>query len=175
MLKKIAISLAIALGVLIAVIATRPATFRLQRSTTIAAPAEVVFAQINDFRKWGTWSPWEKIDPNLKRTYGGAASGVGADYAWAGNNQVGEGRMTITASQPNERIAIRLEFLAPFAATNEAEFTLKPAPGGVGVTWSMSGNNNFVAKAFSLFVDMDSLVGKDFEAGLAALKSVAEH
>jgi uncharacterized protein YndB with AHSA1/START domain len=175
MLVKTLIVIAALIVVFVIIVAMRPSHFRIARSATIAAPPEVVFAQVNDFRAWQAWSPWERKDPNLKRTYEGPPAGRGAVYAWAGNKEVGEGRMTLTESRPAELIRIRLEFLKPFAATNEAEFTFTPRPGEqTEVTWSMTGHNGFMAKAFCMLMDMDKLVGSDFEKGLASMKTVAE-
>lgn len=174
MLKKILISLVVIIVVFVVVVATRRADFRVTRSTTIAAPPEAVFAQVNDFHKWDAWSPWAKLDPAMKRTHEGAPAGPGAIYSWAGNKEVGEGRMTITESRTNELIRIKLEFLKPFAAVNTTEFTFKPGGNQTAVTWSMTGTNNFMAKAFCLFMNMDKMVGGDFEKGLAQMKSVAE-
>jgi hypothetical protein len=162
------------IGVFLIIVATRPADFRVTRTTTISAPAGVVFAQINDFHKWGAWSPWEKLDPDLKRTFEGPPAGTGAIYGWTGNNKVGEGRMTIMESRPGELLRIKLEFLKPFKATNTAEFTLTPQGNQTVVTWSMLGKNNFMAKAFHMFMDFDKIIGGDFEKGLAGIKSVAE-
>lgn len=173
MFKKIAIGLAAALLLLLGVIATRPNTFTLSRTATVPGTPDIAFALVNDFHRWGEWSPWDKLDPNMKRVYGGAESGTGATYAWAGNSEAGEGRMTIEESKANESVRIKLEFLKPFAATNLTTFTFKPAQDGVEVTWSMSGDNNFISKAFSLFFDMDSMVGKDFEKGLASMQTAA--
>src|SRR4051794_20702646 len=136
MLKKIGLGVLAVVLVLVILISTRPATFRIERSATIAAPAEVVFYFLNDFHNWSAWSPWEKLDSKMKKAYEGARAGVGAIYRWEGNDQVGEGRMTLTESKPHEQVAIKLEFLKPFAATNETTFTLKPATGGVNVTWA---------------------------------------
>lgn len=156
------------------IVAIQPAVFRVSRSATIAAPASGIFPHVNEFRKWTSWSPWEKLDPNLGRTYEGPEGGEGAKYAWKGNKQVGEGRMTITQSTPNERIGIRLEFLKPFAATNQTEFLFKEQGGQTTVDWTMTGEKNFVMKAFCMFMNMDKMVGKDFEKGLAGLKAVSE-
>ena len=174
MLKKIGIGVGVVLLVLVVVIATRPAHFRVERSALINAPPPVVFELINDFHHWPQWSPWEKLDPGMKKTLSGAPAGTGAQYAWAGNDKAGEGRMTITDSKPTNLIGIKLEFLKPFAATNQATFTLTPAAGGTQVQWSMEGENGFISKAFCMVVDMDAMVGKDFEEGLGNLNRVAQ-
>ncbi len=173
MLKKILIGLGAAFAGLLVVIAFQPATFHIERSIAVAAPPTAAFAQVNDFHAWGKWSPWEKLDPGMKRTYEGPSSGVGAKYAWVGSKEVGEGRMTIEQSDPS-RIAIKLEFLKPFAATNIATFSFAPANQGTKVTWAMDGKNDFMGKAFHLFMDMETMIGPDFEKGLADLKTAAE-
>jgi uncharacterized protein YndB with AHSA1/START domain len=155
-------------------IAGRPDEFAVVRSATIAAPPAAVFEQVNDFHKWDNWSPWAKLDPACKNTFDGAPAGRGAKFAWDGNNKVGAGRMTVLDSQPPELIRINLEFLRPFKATNTTEFTFKSQGGLTLVTWNMFGKNNFMSKAFGLFVNCDTMVGKDFEKGLASLKSLAE-
>ncbi|MCI0358996.1 MAG: SRPBCC family protein [Planctomycetaceae bacterium] len=160
--------------VLAVVIAMKPADFRITRRTTIAAPAAAVFPHVNDLSKWRAWSPWEKLDPDLKRTYEGPAAGQGASYAWSGNSKVGEGRMTITDSRASDLVRLRLEFLRPFKATNTSEFTFEPNGNQTVVTWSMDGCNSFMGKAFSLVMNMDKLIGSDFEKGLESLKAVAE-
>ena len=174
MIKKIALALGAVAIIFLGVVAMQPADFRIERSAAIAAPPADVFAQVNDFHNWTAWSPWEKLDPALKKTYSGAAAGVGAVYEWAGNDQVGTGRMTLTDSQPSNLIRIKLEFIKPFEATNTTEFLLTPDGGGTKVTWSMTGNNNFMAKAAGLFMNMEKMVGGDFEKGLAQMKIVAE-
>lgn len=174
MVKKIAIGLLLIVVGLAAFIATRPAAFRYERSAQIDAPADVVFGLVADFHQWEKWSPWEKLDLQMKKTHSGAASGVGASYAWAGNNDVGEGRMTVTEAKAPEKLVIKLEFLKPMTATNTSSFTLKQSGGTTAVTWAMEGNNDFVAKAFSTFVDMDKMIGSDFEKGLKSLKELAE-
>jgi len=174
MLKKVLIGVAIVVVVFIIVVALQPSEFRIVRSATISAPASVIFARVNDFHNWEEWSPWAKLDPAMKTTFEGASSGVGAVYTWAGNDEVGEGRMTLTENRPDEFIRIKLEFLAPFAATNTTEFTFTPDGDRTAVSWSMYGENNFMAKAFSLFMDMDKLIGADFEKGLTQMKAVAE-
>ena len=170
---QIILILALAIGALLTVIALQPSRFHIARSATIPAPAPAVFVQISDFRNWQNWSPWEGIDSSLKRTYEGPTSGTGATYAWVGDRQVGEGRMTIIESRPSELIRIRLEFFKPFAATHTAEFLLKPEGNNTTVTWSMSGEKNFVAKGFSLLMNMDKTIGGQFETGLQQLGRVA--
>ena len=174
MIKKIFIALAAIVALFIIIVVLQPADFRVTRSTTIAAPAQIVFAQVYDFHKWEAWSPWAKLDPSMKTTHSGAPAGVGAVYAWSGNDKVGEGRMTLSETRPNELIVINLEFIKPFAANNTTEFVFKPEADKTQVTWNMSGKHNFISKAFSLFMNMDKMVGGDFEKGLAQLKSVAE-
>jgi uncharacterized protein YndB with AHSA1/START domain len=174
MLMKILIALAVIVVVLVIVVATRPSEFRVARTATIAAPAPAVFAQVNDFHKWEAWNPWGKVDPAMKQTYEGAPAGIGAIDTWAGNHEVGEGRMTLTESRPSDLIRIRLEFLKPFKATSTAEFTFKPEGDRTAVTWSMVGHNNFMAKAVHLFMNMDRMIGGQFEKGLAQMKSVVE-
>ncbi|MDL1871773.1 polyketide cyclase [Deltaproteobacteria bacterium PRO3] len=174
MLSKILIVLAVVAVLFVVVVALRPADFKVSRSLAVSAPPAAAFAQVDDFRLWETWNPWGKLDPAMKQSYSGSQSGAGAAYAWAGNSQVGEGRMTILESRPNERILIQLEFLKPFAATHTAEFTFKPEGDKTLVTWSMFGKNNFMAKAMGLFMNMDKMIGGQFEKGLADLKAVAE-
>ena len=145
MLVKIVIALAVIVVALVAVVATRPAEFRVARTATISAPPPAVFAQVNDFHKWAAWNPWAKLDPALTQAYEGAPAGVGAVYTWAGNNQVGEGRMTLTESRPSDLIRITLEFVKPFAGTNIAGFGFTPEGDRTVVTWSMAGRRNFMA------------------------------
>lgn len=174
MARKILIGVAAVIVLFVIVVATRPATFHVERSVTIAAPPEAAFAQVNDFHAWANWSPYEKLDPAMKRTFEGGSSGVGAVYAWSGNKEIGEGRMTIEKSESPSQIAIKLEFIKPFTATNTATFSFVPGPDGTKVTWAMDGKNSFLAKAMHLIMDMDKLVGTDFERGLSAMKTVAE-
>jgi hypothetical protein len=169
MLIPVLIGSAVAAAVLVA---KRPGTFHIERSLVIAAPAARAFAEVNDFRAWARWSPYEQLDPQLQRTYSGPSSGEGAEYAWSGNGKAGAGRMVITRSVPNEQINIRLEFTKPFAATHEASFKFQPMPDGTLVTWAMDGQNNFGAKLFQLVVNMDKLLGRDFERGLTNLKTL---
>lgn len=159
---------------LVAVVSMRPAAFKITRSATMAAPPSAVFAQVNDFHNWEAWSPWAKIDPAMAQTYDGPAAGVGAGYAWKGNSKAGQGRMTITDSVPAELVRIRLEFLKPMKATNQTEFAFVADGGGTTVTWTMTGTNGFVGKLFWLLLNLDKLVGKDFEKGLASMKQVVE-
>jgi len=174
MLKWILIGIAAVVVVFAAVVALQPSDFRIERSATMGAPAAAAFAQVNDFHNWRAWSPWEKIDPALKRSYDGPQAGAGATYAWQGNKEVGEGRMTIVESRPGELVRIKLEFFEPFAATNTAEFSFRPAGDGTAVTWTMTGQNNFLARAICVFVNMDRMVGGMFEQGLAQMKAAVE-
>lgn len=175
MLKWSLAAFAAIVVVFLIVVAMQPSDFRIERSATMRAPAPAAFAQVNDFQNWRAWSPWEKVDPALKRQYDGPKAGTGAVYAWQGNKDVGEGRMTITDSKPAELVRIRLEFFKPFAATNQAEFRFKPASTDTtAVTWTMTGQNNFLSKAICLFVDMDRMVGGMFEQGLNQMKTVVE-
>ncbi|WP_375764989.1 SRPBCC family protein [Archangium gephyra] len=174
MLKKILLGAAVVILALCGVIAMQPSTYSVQRTATFKASPDITFALVNDFHRWGEWSPWDKMDPNQKTTFEGAATGVGAKYGWSGNDQVGEGRMTIEESKVNEFVRIKLEFIRPFESTSPTTFTFAPAAEGVSVTWKMDGTNNFMGKAFSLFVNMDVMVGKDFDNGLAAMGKIAE-
>ena len=178
MLIKILIGLAVfvvlAVVLFSIVVAMQPDEFTITRSATVDAPPSRVFAEVNDFQRWRAWSPWEKLDPNLKRTYEGPTTGEGAEYAWEGNGNVGAGRMKITKSQPSEQIEIRLEFLRPMAAVNTTVFDFQPKGEGTLVTWTMSGRNSFMGKAFGLLMNMDKMVGGSFEEGLASMKQVAE-
>ena len=159
---------------LVAFIALQPSTYSVQRSATFKAAPDITFALVNDFHRWEGWSPWDKLDPNQKVTFEGAAAGVGAKYGWSGNDQVGEGRMEIEESKANELVRIKLEFIRPFASTSPTTFTFSPAAEGVKVTWRMDGTNDFMGKAFSLVMNMDEMLGKDFDKGLAAMGQIAE-
>ena len=174
MIKKILIGLAVIIVVLVVIIALQPSHYTVERSATMNAPAGAVFAQVNDFHRWNAWSPWAKLDPAMKQKFEGAPAGTGAVYTWAGNKDVGEGRMTITESHPGDLIKIKLEFIKPFAATNATDFAFKPQGNQTTVTWTMSGDKNFIAKAFGIFMNMDKMVGGDFEKGLAQLKLIVE-
>lgn len=174
MLVKISIAVVVLLAALLVYAATKPDTFRVQRATSIKAPPEKIFALINDLQGWSAWSPYEKLDPGMKRSHSGAANGKGAVYAWEGNGKVGAGRMEITQSSPPSKVAIKLDFAKPFEAHNIAEFTLEPKGDSTNVTWAMYGPNLYVSKLMSIFFSMDNMIGKDFETGLANLKTIAE-
>ena len=174
MVKKIGIGVGVLLVAVLAFAATRPDVDTYERSLAMAASPEVVYGVVSDFHKWGDWSPWEKLDPAMAKTYEGAPSGQGAIYYWKGNKEVGEGRMTIVGVKPSERVDIKLEFIAPFEATNETSFSLKAAGTSTTTTWTMVGHNNFMMKVFGLFMDMEKQIGGDFEKGLAQLKTVTE-
>jgi hypothetical protein len=170
----ILIAIAVIVALLVVVIATRPADFSITRSTTVSSSPQAVFPQVNDFHNWEAWSPWAKIDPEMKMTFTGPAAGTGAVYTWTGNNKVGEGRMTIVESRPSDLVRIKLEFLKPFAATNATEFTFQPQGNQTAVTWSMSGKRNFMTKAMSLVMSMEKMLGGQFETGLQQMKAIAE-
>lgn len=174
MLKKILIGIAVVILVFLIIVAMQPADYQVTRSATVATPPDVVFPHVNELKKWAAWNPWEKLDPNMKLTYDGPASGAGASYSWVGNSDVGEGRMTITDSRLNESVKTKLEFFKPMAGVSDAVFTFKPQGNQTVVTWAMTGKNNFIGKAICMFMNMDKMIGGQFEKGLADLKSVAE-
>jgi hypothetical protein len=174
MFTPILLAVAILIIAFVVVVLLRPADFRVEKSATISAPGEIAFAQVNDLHRWAAWSPWEKIDPALKRSYAGPAAGTCTSYAWAGNQKLGEGRMTITESHPSDFIRIKLEFLKPFKATHTAEFRFKTERNQTVVTWSMFGKHNFMGKAMGLVMNCDKMLGSQFEKGLAQLKSTVE-
>ena len=177
MRKKLLIALAVVAVIIVAfliVVAIQPSTFRISRSATMAAPAAAIFPHVNELKKWQPWSPWMKLDPNAKSTFEGPAAGLGAAMTWAGNNEVGEGKMTIIESKSNELVRFRLEFYKPMAGTSEAEFTFKPAGNQTTVTWRMSGTNNFIGRAMCMVMNMDKIVGGQFEQGLASIKAIVE-
>ena len=173
MFKIILIIVVVLIVAVLVFAATRPGTFKVERAATIKAPPEKILALINDFRRWAVWSPWEKLDPALERSYSGAASGPGAVYAWQGNNKVGQGRMEIMASS-SSATTIKLDFIKPFEAHNIADFTLLPQGDSTVLTWAMHGPKPYMAKLMHMFFNMDKLVGGDFERGLANLKAAAE-
>ena len=175
------VSVPIVLGIVVVLIvaalvfiAMRPDNCHVERSAQINAPPDLVFSIINDLHQWGHWSPWDKRDPDMKKTYSGPSEGPGAIYGWNGNKQVGEGRMTILESKPGELVSMKLEFFRPFAGTNQVKFTLAPSEGGTRVSWIMDGKYNFITKTMGLFMSMDKMIGTDFEQGLANLNTVAQ-
>ena len=174
MFKTIAIVIAVLIAAVLVFAATRPDNFRVERSVTIKAPPEKIYPYFDDFNRWAVWSPWEKLDPVMKRTFSGPPTGAGAVYAWQGNSKVGEGRMEILESSPSSKLLIKLDFIKPFEGHNTAEYTLVPSGDTTQVTWAMYGPAPFVSKLMGVFVSMDSMIGKDFEAGLANLKAAAE-
>ena len=174
MFKTITLIVVAAIAALLIFAATRPDTFRVERTARINAPAEKIFPLIDDFHRWGTWSPYEKLDPDMQRSFGGSASGKGATYAWESKGKAGAGRMEITESTPSSKIAINLDFTRPMEGHNVAEFTLQPQGDATQVTWSMHGPSPFVAKLMGIFFNMDQMIGKDFETGLANLKAATE-
>jgi hypothetical protein len=174
MILPILIALAFIGLIFVIAIAGRPDEFVVSRSETMSVSPERVFPHVNDLHKWEAWSPWSKLDPNAKSSFSGADSGIGAVMAWDGNKKVGAGKMTIAESKAGEMLRLKLEFIRPFQATNIAEFTFRSEAGQTVVTWTMTGKSNFFFKVFGLFKNCDDMVGRDFEKGLASLKSVAE-
>jgi uncharacterized protein YndB with AHSA1/START domain len=174
MLKIILAVIAVFVIGVLALAASKPDAFRVQRSIDIKAPPEKVFALLNDFHLWSGWSPWENIDPAMQRTFSGLPSGKGSVYEWKGDNKVGQGRMEIIETTQPSKILIKLDFLKPFEAHNTAEYTLETRGDTIRVTWAMFGSSPFVMKIIHIFISMDSMVGKDFETGLANLKALAE-
>src|SRR3977135_505742 len=170
----IAIVLAVAIAIVLILAARKPDTFTVRRATTVKAAPEKIFPLINDFHQWGTWSPYEGKDPAMKRTYSGAESGKGAVYAWEGNKNVGSGRMEILDTSVPTKIVIKLDFFTPFEGHNTAEFTMLPQGDATNVTWLMHGPAVFISKVMQVFMNLDNMVGKDFEVGLANLKRLAE-
>jgi len=178
MFKTIALSVLVVLCVVVAVVvaiaSTRPDDFSVRRSIVIAAPAQKIYPLVADFHRWPQWSPWEKLDPDMKRTYSGPAAGAGAAYAWAGAGKVGSGRMEIKEASAPSKLSIQLDFLKPFEGHNMADFSFAPKAGGTEVTWVMHGPSPFISKVMGVFVSMDTMIGKDFERGLAQMKVAAE-
>lgn len=170
----IVVILAIAAAAILIIAANKPKTLHVQRAIGIEAPAEKIFPLISDFHQWLKWSPYEQKDPAMKRTYGGANSGKGATYAWDGDKNVGSGRMEILEAAAPSRIVIKLDFFKPFEGHNTAEFTMLPQGDGTHVTWVMHGPANFMSRLFQVFLNLDKMIGRDFEAGLARLKTITE-
>lgn len=175
MLKIILIAVAAAIVGVLVFAATRPNEFVVKRTAVIDAPPETLEAMVSDFHQWSAWSPWEKMDPGMTRTYGGPASGVGSTYSWVGNDKVGSGGMEIETVTPGREVVFGLHFLKPFKADNTGRFVFEPqGAGGTKVTWSMAGKNPYIAKLMGLVFNMDQMIGKDFEKGLADMKAIAE-
>jgi len=174
MLFKIFIVVAIVVAVLLLIVSLQPSAYRVERSATIASPATAISPHINDLRQAAVWSPWLKMDPNVKTAYEGPVAGIGASSTWSGNNQIGEGRQTITEARANELVRIKLEFLKPMQGVSTADFTLKPSRGGTVVSWSLYGESGFMGKIFCLFMNQDKMIGTQFEKGLADLKALVE-
>jgi hypothetical protein len=174
MIAKIGVTIGILVGAILAFAATRPDSFTVRREAAIKAPAEKIYPLISDFNRWGAWSPYEKKDPAMKRSFSGPGAGKGAVYAWEGNKEVGAGRMEIAEAAAPSRVSLKLDFTRPFEAHNRVDFSLEPKGGATQVTWALQGPMPFISKVICLFVDMDSMVGADMEAGLANLKAIAE-
>jgi Polyketide cyclase / dehydrase and lipid transport len=174
MIKTIALVLLLVIAAILVYATTKPDSFRVERATNIKAPAEKIFPFIDDFHHWQTWSPWEKIDPNSKRTYSGASNGIGAVYEWSGNKDVGQGRMEIIESLPSSKMVMNIDFIKPFEGHNKVEFTLTAQGDSTKVTQAMYGRTPYIGKVMSLFFSMDKMVGEKYEEGLATLKAVAE-
>jgi uncharacterized protein YndB with AHSA1/START domain len=174
MFTKIAIAVVVLIAAVLGYAAMQPDTFRIQRTASIQAPPERIFAVLNDFQQSQSWSPYEKKDPAMKRAFSGAAVGKGSVYEFDGNKDVGAGRIEIIESVPPTKVTLQLDFVKPFKASNIVEYTLEPRGDATEVTWAMHGPAPFISKVMCLFVDMDKMVGKDFEVGLANLKAVTE-
>ncbi len=174
MLKKILLGVVFIFGILLLVVLMQPSEYSVERSASFQASDSVVYSQINDFRNWAAWSPWANLDTNMTVTYDGPVLGTGSQYMWSGNEDVGSGKMMIIGSIPNSYIEIQLDFYEPFPSTNKTVFTISGDSTQSTVTWTMSGQNNFMAKAFDLFFDMDAMIGTDFEKGFANLKEIVE-
>jgi hypothetical protein len=170
----IAVVLAIAIAIVLILAATKPSSFSVERAIDIDAPADQIFPLINDFHQWGSWSPWENKDPAMKRSFSGAASGKGAVYGWEGNSNVGSGRMEILEASAPSKILIKLDFFKPFEGHNTAEFTMLPQGDATHLVWAMRGPAPFMSKLMRVFMNLDHMIGKDFEVGLANLKKLTE-
>ena len=173
MIKIILIVVVLLVGGVLAA-ATRPDALHVERAADVKAPPEKIFPLINDFHSWGAWSPYEKKDPAMKRSFGPVTAGKGATYEWAGDKNVGQGRMEILEASPSNKVLIKFDFIKPFEAHNMAEFTLEPKGDTTLVTWAIYGPSAYITKVMGLFFNMDTMIGKDFEAGLADLKTTAE-
>jgi hypothetical protein len=173
-MKRIFLVLGAVVVIFAAYVATRPGEYKVERSLVVNAPASEIFPRVATFQKWTRWSPWANLDPSMRVEYSGPKGGVGSVYSWKGNDKVGEGRMTVTGAVQDQLVEIRLEFIKPWEQTSKTSFTFRPEGPGTRVTWSMTGERDFVGKLFGLFMDMDKMVGPDFEKGLAALRDKAD-
>lgn len=174
MIKKILLGIAAIIAVFAVYVALQPADFRFERSVTVAAPAPVVFDNVNNLKKWDHWSPWAKLDPDAKVQFAGPEAGEGAAFMWSGNDKIGEGKMTVVESKPAEKVGIRLDFVKPFEATGKSEFYFKPSGNQTQVTWAFSGENNFITRAICIIVNMQGQMESTMDKGLASMKQVAE-
>jgi uncharacterized protein YndB with AHSA1/START domain len=170
----LAVAIVVIIGVVLALASARPSDFSIKRSLQMAAAPSKPFALVNDLHRWNDWSPWAKLDPQMKQTFAGPETGPGSSMTWTGNNKVGKGTSTIVETTPDQLIQMQLQFVRPFKATNQATFTFTPADSGTNVTWAMTGHCNFGMKVFGLFMNMDKMIGKDFEKGLAQMKGIVE-
>ena len=174
MFKKILLLLVVGLAGLAVYVATQPDHFRIERRATVNAPPQAVFTQVNDFSKWDDWSPWAKLDPNSKIAFEGPQAATGAVFKWSGNDKVGEGKMTVVESKPNDAVRLKVDFVKPFEGTSNSDFAFKPEGDGTAVTWTMSAHHNFIEKAFCLVMNGKKMIGDDLENGLAQMKALAE-
>jgi hypothetical protein len=172
--KKILLGFLAVIVIFLVVVACQPADFRVTRTATMTAPSAAAFAQVNDLHRWEAWNPWGKLDPAMKQTYSGSPTGTGSVYDWSGNDQAGQGRITIVDSRPNELVKIKLEFMKPMEGTNDVQFLFKTEGDKTSVTWDMAGRKNFISKGVCMFMDMDKMVGGEFEKGLAGIKAIVE-
>jgi hypothetical protein len=174
MLRKILIGLAVLIALFLVVVALQPSEFHVERTATIAAPQADVFARVNDLHKWEAWSPWAKLDPTAKMTFEGPEAGQGAAMTWAGNDKLGEGKMTIIESRPSDLVKLKVDFVKPFEGTSNSEFNFKPEGDKTAVTWAMSAHHNFMEKAFCLVMNGKKMIGDDMQKGLAQMQSLLE-
>ena len=174
MFKRLLMALLVLVAAILGLAATKPDTFHVERRVTVKAPPEKILARLQDFRRWADWSPWERLDPAMTREFSGAPAGVGAVYEWRGNDKVGAGRMEITDITVPSHLVVKLDFVRPIEGHNTADFTLLPVGEGTEVSWAMRGPSPFISKVLQVFFSMDKMIGKDFEAGLASLKTVSE-
>lgn len=174
MWKKILLGVVTVVGIFAIVVALQPGEYKVTRTATIDAAPAVVFTHLNDFHKWEAWSPWAKLDPNAKNSFEGPESGKGSIFTWAGNGEIGEGRMEILESKPGETVKIKLEFFKPMADVCDTDFALKTEGNQTVVTWTMAGKKDYVSKAVCMFMNMDKMIGDDFEKGLASIKTIVE-